>query len=150
MALSSIYRKLEKLREFAERDCGAETENAIRMIEKLMKENNITYFHYTPYTGQAERDAKKAREQEKQRKAYEESLWRRVSYTSIMKNILHAFLSRHYSGKFCFEGSSCRVNLTNSEYIQFQRRLNILKREWKRELKKVDDSLYDLIRSSNF
>jgi hypothetical protein len=128
VATSKTRNKLEKLRTYAERDYGVESDNAIRIIEKILKDYNITDFDYTPY------NEKKKEKQINTGNLRERSHNKNHSdsfvfpYSRRMKSVLKVFIAGKASGFssdliYDWDGSKLTIRCTPYYF-------EMLKQDW--------------------
>jgi hypothetical protein len=159
--INAIYRKLDKLKEFAERDCGQETINAANLIDAICKKNNITDFTYNPHWKKVNeskhkddrntadfrnftKEAKKETNKET-KKAYDfaqdnDGTWHVISHTSTMRNILISFLT-HSKKHYKIENGKVLVFVNSFEQVQIDAMIEEIKREWKKRLVELDSMM---------
>ena len=126
--MTTIYKKLDKLKAFAERDCGHESTNAINLIKKLCEKHNITDFNYTPW-------------QEKKEESKSELVLRKFSYSRKMKSILETYLdSRIQDGwvlSYMYSGTILHIQSSFETYNYLVSQWEKIKKEYKREQKNL-------------
>lgn len=139
-----IYAKLEKLRAVAERDCGSETQNAIRIIEKLLKQYNITNFNYKPFKAKSRNQSNSS-----QRTSQNEIIRFRVSFTSLMRALV-LDLIKCRKLKYKIEGSKIYVYCTSVDYDDFCYYLKLLKKTWKERIDYINNDLSEFLLRSKW
>lgn len=142
MSLSAIYKKLEKLRLVAERDCGNETQNAINLIEKLLDKYDIEDFQYDPWSKEKEKREKKERlARERAYKAQREAIQRyRISYTSLMRDVV-IHLARCLNVRLVYakgKTSKLYAECTPAEWWKFEKALLKCKAQWKHHIEQAN------------
>ena len=150
---TDIYRKLEKLRAFIERDCGQETLNAINLAETICKKYGITDFKYTPYwnnpntsandTNSTKSEQKKAnREQRRSDNDNDANKeWLIISHTSTMRTILLNYLKIR-GLVFRTENGKVHVLAAQFQHVSILAEIEQIKTEWKKRLSEVDNIMY--------
>ena len=159
MTHEELFQKLNKLKEFAERDCGNETENAKRIIARLCKEYNVSFpyenwqdkqrvtFPYENWQDKQRREAALKAAEQRQREANaqreREMITESVTISHISSKDITVALCRRMRIPYCVKGWKVYVKCTPSMKYEFDKELYRIKMAWKRGMDAVNQQIID-------
>jgi len=154
LSRDQVLNKLNKLKAFIERDCGHESVNAQQIADRLIKKYGITSreFTYVHFSIKHQQDAaratqEKAHYEQRARQAQETKPWR-LSYTSLMREVVIAFCdwsNIRYSGR----GGKIYVFCSAEKYAEFSRAFDRIKARWSESVKIINKAMIDGIERQN-
>jgi len=153
MTTQEVLQKLEKLRAFAERDCGNETENAIRIINRLCKEYNIDFYYKTFVQKQAEEATQKEEELKRrteQAKKERELVNKSVTISHIDSKAITIALCQKMRIPYCVKGWKLWIKCTPVQLAKFSYYLNQIKSKWRDGMIILNHEIIDKIDDCKF